>query len=322
MRYLLLLTTALLGSAQLSLAGDILLRVNGTVETLSGPASSEPVLAALQPGDTVTATYYLRVPGTPRSSGGVDYSVDTGQGQLETPTGTLGGAPNLPGTLFVQDAPGVDILSMTQDLAPDIELLVATIDFSSMLIASQDLATLAGTTSLLPASITTRLFAVRNGATTIEIDPVSISFEDAGGIGTNYCVAANNSSGAPAQIEALGSSSAVANDVTLRATDLPSNVFGFFIVSRTRGFVANPAGSAGNLCLSGSIGRFVGPGLIQNSGGAGQFELGIDLTAVPEGGSIATVVAGDTWNFQAWLRDSAGGVATSNFSNGVEIIFQ
>ncbi len=37
-------------------------------------------------------------------------------------------------------------------------------------------------------------------------------------------------------------------------------------VSTVGGFVASPNGSQGNLCLAGSIGRYVGAGQIQNSG--------------------------------------------------------
>jgi hypothetical protein len=34
------------------------------------------------------------------------------------------------------------------------------------------------------------------------------------------------------------------------------------------------------------------------------------------------VLAGQTWNFQCWFRDAVGGVATSNFTDGLSILFQ
>jgi hypothetical protein len=114
----------------------------------------------------------------------------------------------------------------------------------------------------------------------------------------------------------------VDNDVSLAASSLPLNAFGFFLTSRTQGFVANPGGSQGNLCLSGSIGRYVGPGQIQNSGALGRIALSIDLNAQPTPLGPIAVVAGDTWNFTAWYRDSVGGVAVSNFADGLELNFQ
>ena len=141
-------------------------------------------------------------------------------------------------------------------------------------------------------------------------------------LGTNYCTAAVNSSGVSAAMSATGSTLASANDVTLRASRLPNNAFGFFLTSRTQGFIQNPGGSPGNLCLSGSIGRFVGPGQIQNSGAAGAIELGLNLTALPTPVGGVAAQSGETWNFTAWYRDVVGGSATSNFADGLAIVFQ
>ncbi|QDV09368.1 hypothetical protein Poly30_49260 [Planctomycetes bacterium Poly30] len=142
------------------------------------------------------------------------------------------------------------------------------------------------------------------------------------GVGTAYCSVNSNSTGQPALLEADGSSSVGDNDVTLLASQLPQSSFGFFIVSQTQGFVMNPAGSAGNLCILGSIGRYVGAGQIQQSGATGSFSLAIDLAAIPQPTGAVAVIAGDTWNFQTWFRDSVGGSATSNFSNGLQVDFQ
>ena len=111
-------------------------------------------------------------------------------------------------------------------------------------------------------------------------------------------------------------------DVTLGAVDLPNGSFGFFQTSRQRGDVFPVAGSMGRLCLSGPIGRYVGPGQIRFSGMEGRFDLAIDLGAVPTPTGLVAVQAGDTWNFQAWFRDAIGGAATSNFTNGLEVVFR
>ena len=139
--------------------------------------------------------------------------------------------------------------------------------------------------------------------------------------GTNYCTAASNSTGTAASISASGSPSVSANNITLTASDMPLNQFGIFVTSRDQDFVLGAGGTSnGNLCVGGNVGRFVGPGQILSSGATGSFDLAIDLAAIPEGGSFVAVMAGETWNFQAWYRDTVG--LGSNFTDGVEIGFQ
>lgn len=142
-----------------------------------------------------------------------------------------------------------------------------------------------------------------------------------GTLGTAYCLANPNSTGVPGVLTASGSPLVTSNDVTLAADDLPLNAFGFFLASRTQGFTANPAGSQGNLCLGGSIGRYVGPGQIQNSGTTGAISLVLNLSQTPTPTGLVVVVPGETWNFQAWHRDAVGASATSNFTNGLSIAF-
>jgi len=141
------------------------------------------------------------------------------------------------------------------------------------------------------------------------------------GVGANYCAAATNSTGVTGAMSAAGSAVAASNALTLTASRLPNNAFGFFLTSRSQGFVQNPGGSQGNLCLSGAIGRFVGPGQIKNSGATGAISLALDLTRQPTPTGFVAVVAGDTWNFTAWYRDVVGGTATSNFADGLAVTF-
>lgn len=141
------------------------------------------------------------------------------------------------------------------------------------------------------------------------------------GVGTQYCTTNPNSTGASGVMSASGSAGVVANDLTLRGSDLPPNSFGFFLVSDTQGFVANPGGSEGNLCLSGAVGRYVGAGQIQNSGTAGEISLLIDNQMIPSPTGFSAVMAGDILNFQAWHRDTNMGTPVSNFTNGLEVTF-
>ncbi len=143
-----------------------------------------------------------------------------------------------------------------------------------------------------------------------------------GSLGTNYCVAATNSSGLAAEMTAVGSDSAVNNDVTLAASSLPASSFGYFLTSAATAYVMNPAGSHGHLCLGGSIGRYIAAGQVQNSGASGTFALAIDLTQHPRPTGFVAVQPGQTWHFTAWFRDSVGGQPTSNFSDGLSIDFQ
>jgi len=160
-----------------------------------------------------------------------------------------------------------------------------------------------------------------SGATcTMNVHRVAFGLLGPVSIGARYCTAAVNSTGASALLGATGSAAAQQNDVTLRCTRMPQNAFSFFLTSATQGFVANPGGSQGNLCLSGGIGRYIGPGQVQNSGAAGEVALRINLNQHPTPTGLVSVAAGQTWNFQCWYRD-ANPTVTSNFSDGLAVAF-
>ena len=144
------------------------------------------------------------------------------------------------------------------------------------------------------------------------------------GIANSYCTpAVVNSSGAPAIMTAIGSRTVADNNVTLVASSMPANTFGFFLTSQTQGLVMNPGGSLGHLCLGGAIGRYVGAGQITNSGATGTITLVLDLTATPSPTGLVSISAGETYNFQSWFRDALpGGPSSSNFTDGAEIVFQ
>ncbi len=140
--------------------------------------------------------------------------------------------------------------------------------------------------------------------------------------GTTYCQGNTNSTGVSGDIEIRGSALTVDDRATLRASRLPNASFGFFITSRLQGFVANPNGSQGDLCLSGPIGRYVGAGQIQNTFNTGAFELDIQFSGMPQPNGFESGVMGETWNFQAWHRDVVAGAVTSNFTSGLSIQLQ
>lgn len=138
---------------------------------------------------------------------------------------------------------------------------------------------------------------------------------------TRYCSpAVSNSTGQHGVLTALGSNEVLANNVTLVASQLPLNSFGFFLTSRDQGSMFPVSNSQGRLCLGGFIGRYVGPGQVKNSSLTGSFTLVLDLMAMAHPFSPVSVQPGQTWNFQAWHRD-ANPASTSNFTDALSATF-
>ncbi|MEZ6018160.1 MAG: FG-GAP repeat protein [Planctomycetota bacterium] len=148
------------------------------------------------------------------------------------------------------------------------------------------------------------------------------AFEPQRPFGTPYCAPVTHSGGRLGRLSALGSDVVANGEVTLVAYDLPFSAFGFFLTSRAQGSVPQPGGSQGVLCLGGSIGRYVGPGQVLNTANTGVLELELDLSATPQPTGLVSIVAGETWSFQTWFRDTIGGLSSSNFTEGLEIQFR
>ncbi|GEM_PF-559164 len=133
----------------------------------------------------------------------------------------------------------------------------------------------------------------------------------------NYCQANANSSGQAGFIGATGSPVIADNSISLTAVFLPSNEFGYFLMSNTQDYVPLFGGSAGNLCLGGQILRFSKPpsGQVLNTGVGGFVVMPVDLGVLPG----ATIVApGEHWYFQLWFRDQQ----TSNTTNGLDVMLR
>lgn len=145
-------------------------------------------------------------------------------------------------------------------------------------------------------------------------------------VGRSFCIAERNSTGVIGRIQATGRSIASQERLTLSCSDLPPNVFGFFLVARAPDQDNNPGGSDGNLCLGQPIGRLDEPYQIKNSGPNGTVSLSTELgewslDAQPIGGGLVSAVAGETWYYQFWHRDVSNGSPTSNFTEGLRIDF-
>lgn len=137
-------------------------------------------------------------------------------------------------------------------------------------------------------------------------------------LGSNYCPANANSTGQTGLITGFGSDVASDNDVTLTASQLPTNKTGYFLASMNQTFVANAGGSQGNLCIGSGSARFLNQ--IGNSGASGTISIMVNTSSVPTT-PPQPILAGQTWNFQLWHRDNIP-ASTSNFTNALEIPFQ
>ncbi|MEO1696623.1 MAG: PQQ-binding-like beta-propeller repeat protein [Planctomycetota bacterium] len=147
-----------------------------------------------------------------------------------------------------------------------------------------------------------------------------VPFDDASAV---ECAAATaNSTGDTGRLRAPGSPVVALDNLSLVADRLPPFQFVLFLNAQSSGSTANPGGSQGDLCLGGSIGRYVAPGQIRRASPAGLATLQLDLDATPSGATLVPIAAGETWYFQAWHRDLVGGAATSNFTGAVSVAFQ
>jgi hypothetical protein len=157
-------------------------------------------------------------------------------------------------------------------------------------------------------------------------------------VGTPFCNPANNNStGFPAVL--TGSwGSGVGSDLHLEMSGGVPGELAYLLAGNeaTAGFLV-PGGN-GPLCLVGtptaelyrynvdggssnSIGLFDASGVWQNYFGTSTTGYGFDVpTTIPAGVPIV-IMAGDTWHFQGWYRDTPAGSGQSNFSNGLSVTF-
>ena len=134
-----------------------------------------------------------------------------------------------------------------------------------------------------------------------------------------YCDGNPNSTGDRGFIRLEGSRSTTSLK-SMIASALPLNTFGFFIVGDQFAAVPNPGGSAGVLCVGGTIGRYSNQ--VTSSGANGEIAVTFDPQSIAQPNGSIPAVSGSFWQFSLWHRDSAGGSATSNFTNAVSILFE
>ncbi len=103
-------------------------------------------------------------------------------------------------------------------------------------------------------------------------------------------------------------------------TTLPLNSLGFFIVGMGSDAAPQPGGSQGVLCHGGAgVGRY--SKLAAQSTASGEPTLPISPSSLSSPSGPVAALPGQTWNSQAWHRDSVSGAAASNFTNAVRVRF-
>lgn len=127
-----------------------------------------------------------------------------------------------------------------------------------------------------------------------------------------YCATSPNSYDPfGAYIDWFGSNRIAANDLLLVTTGLPPNAFGLYYYGQNPTSV--PFGN-GTRCVGNPVFRLP----IVQANLFGESDFAVDYGALPGGGGIS---AGQTWNFQFWYRNAAGGGAGFNLSNALRIQF-
>ncbi|MEM6671788.1 MAG: hypothetical protein AAF726_03030 [Planctomycetota bacterium] len=297
------------------------IRVEGSVVSIIGTVGGPLSGAAV--GDAAVLEFEVGAPGAPIGSTGTTYDVLPSTVSFDVASASDGIAPGAAPTADLVASFAAALFRADVQLAGGLTANLVLAEFAPIVtFASPDLAQLFGTYALTDFDSTNFFVGGVQGAIDVQIDRVVIGPGDSV-LGTNYCgPAAANSLGLSAAISATGTDVAADNDIALRASSLPFNAFGIFLVSDSQSFVTMPGGSQGNLCLGGEVGRYVGPGQIKSSGTSGAIDLAIDLTQIPRPTGPVVGSAGQTWNFQAWYRDAVGGSATSNFTDGLSIMLQ
>lgn len=161
------------------------------------------------------------------------------------------------------------------------------------------------------------LFVVYSTGAPSRLEMMRVRLEDP--LGTSECSAAPNSSGVPGVLSAAGRIDVSANSLNLRVNEVPAGSFFVPLVSRDTGFLANPRGSDGDLCLGGNIGLDMDAANRATAWGEGHASF--DLARLPQQVGTATALAGETWRFQVWYRDP-GSPGGTNFTNAVAITWQ
>ncbi len=181
----------------------------------------------------------------------------------------------------------------------------------------------------------TGLYALLRADTSTQCVEAHQGFAD-----STFCDPATpNSTGLPAVLSASSLESGVGTGVHLTGHGGPAGELGYILIGSAPE-IANPAPLGnGFLCLSmsggnltgsynfgtttHSVGQFSSLGNFHNLVGTGSSsgDVGFDVPTTNPIAGQGAILAGSTWYFQMWYRDSPAGVGQSNLTNGLSITF-
>ena len=128
---------------------------------------------------------------------------------------------------------------------------------------------------------------------------------------SNYCATTPNTFTSGAVMSYGGTNEVSNNNFTLVCTGMPPNKLGIMFYGQNQTFV--PFGN-GMRCVASPF--FGLPSTYSNM--FGDLTVDLDLNSLPSGGQIS---AGQTWNFQTYFRDPAGGGPAFDSSDGLNVIW-
>lgn len=124
-------------------------------------------------------------------------------------------------------------------------------------------------------------------------------------VGALECVGSDNSTGLPAVLQLLGSSSLGRNDLVLHTRNLPAGQFGLSLFGTEAQQVPL---FDGELCVGGQIVRLP----IQTADAAGRMEVPLDFTSALASG----LAPGNVIHVQTWFRDPSGTTGANLSASG------
>lgn len=129
---------------------------------------------------------------------------------------------------------------------------------------------------------------------------------------SNYCLSSANSAGAGAYMAFSGVPSVAANAFGLEVGGAPAGVVGLFFMGEVPSQVPY---HDGYLCIAPPVAR-LGPALMTSP--VGTASRALDFTVWP----TSVISAGSVWNAQFWYRDPLAGTGSTNFSDGLRVVFE
>lgn len=314
---------AVLALCPASLAQTSRITVRGTVISIVGSGDQGGVFDDAVIGHEATLVLTVSEGGIPSPDGSTNYEIRQSSSTLSVGDQMATLSPTLDASyasIANNDFAYGDYLSVfgTLDGAEETAMQMVYIDPQNQQWTSTNLSDLAGLN--FGPETPESYFQVYRATGSVNFSIHMIEFDDR--VGVQYCGSAVNSTGSRGEMSGYGSTLTGRNNLDVTASSLPPGAIGFFLISQARGFVPQPGGSMGNLCLSGDIGRYVAPGQIRTATPAGTISLNIDFTTIPSPSGPVAGQPGQIWHIQLWHRDNVNGQSTSNLTSGLDFMLE